>query len=133
MTKNNPGTYDCYAAAEPDEPMFVLLGRDPDAPGLVDLWACIRERLGERAKAADARAVAAAMRSWLKNLGKKERSVGTPGRLSCSDRREKLALLCTAPGKTFGELKSITGFDNNQLCTALRKGFRKDGERWIAI
>lgn len=27
-TKNNPGAFDCYANAEPDEPMFVLLARD---------------------------------------------------------------------------------------------------------
>lgn len=38
-TKNTPGTYDCYANAEPDEPMFILLGRDPDAAELVELWA----------------------------------------------------------------------------------------------
>jgi hypothetical protein len=28
-TKSNPGPFDCYAKAEPDEPMFVLLARDP--------------------------------------------------------------------------------------------------------
>ncbi len=38
-TKNNPGEFDCYAAAEPDEPMFVLLARDPLAPELVRNWA----------------------------------------------------------------------------------------------
>jgi hypothetical protein len=38
-TKNNPGKYDCYAKAAPDEPMFVLLARDPLAPTLVRLWA----------------------------------------------------------------------------------------------
>lgn len=27
-TKNNPGEFDCYANAAPDEPMFILLGRD---------------------------------------------------------------------------------------------------------
>lgn len=25
-SKNNPGKYDCYEAADPDEPMFILLG-----------------------------------------------------------------------------------------------------------
>lgn len=34
-TKNNPGAFDCYANAEPDEPMFVLLGRDKHAPAPV--------------------------------------------------------------------------------------------------
>lgn len=45
-TKNNPGDFDCYLNAEPDEPMFVLLARDPDAPMLVEMWARIRERVG---------------------------------------------------------------------------------------
>jgi hypothetical protein len=46
-TKNNPGNFDCYANAEPDEPMFVLLARDKDAPLLVRLWAELRMRAGE--------------------------------------------------------------------------------------
>lgn len=41
-TKNNPGTFDCYAKAEPDEPMFILLGRDKYAPVLVALWVNLR-------------------------------------------------------------------------------------------
>ena len=42
-TKNNPGAYDCYANAEPDEPMFVLLARDELAPRIVAIWAMIRD------------------------------------------------------------------------------------------
>lgn len=42
-TKNNPGDYDCYENAEPDEPMFILLARDPLAPLLVKMWADMRE------------------------------------------------------------------------------------------
>ncbi len=38
-TKNNPGSFDCYANAEPDEPMFILLGRDPHAHAAVRKWA----------------------------------------------------------------------------------------------
>lgn len=38
-TKNNPGTFDCYANAKPDEPMFVLLARDKKAPEIVRAWA----------------------------------------------------------------------------------------------
>jgi len=45
-TKNNPGKFDCYHAAEPNEPQFTLLARDPTAPGLVALWAAIR--LGDK-------------------------------------------------------------------------------------
>lgn len=41
-SKTEPGTYDCYANALPDEPMFVLLGRDPRAPEAVRLWAKLR-------------------------------------------------------------------------------------------
>ena len=38
-TKNNPGEYDGYTKAEPDEPMFVLLARDPLAADQVRDWA----------------------------------------------------------------------------------------------
>ena len=46
-TKNNPGKFDCYKAAESDEPMFILLGRDKYAPLLVRLWADLRRIEGE--------------------------------------------------------------------------------------
>lgn len=42
-TKNRPGKFDCYTAAAPDEPMFVLLARDRAAP--IAIWAWIEERL----------------------------------------------------------------------------------------
>lgn len=68
-TKNNPGQFNCYAAAGPDEPLFVLLGRDILAPALVELWATIREVLGEdSASIGDARDVAAAMKQHLYGL-----------------------------------------------------------------
>lgn len=41
-TKNKPGRYDCYANAEPDEPMFVLLARDDLAPYVIRIWAALR-------------------------------------------------------------------------------------------
>jgi hypothetical protein len=41
-TKNNPGKFDCYAHAEPDEPMFILLGRDPQAGNTVRKWVALR-------------------------------------------------------------------------------------------
>ncbi len=44
-TKNNPGDFDCYANAAPNEPMFILLGRDPHAGDAVRLWARDREML----------------------------------------------------------------------------------------
>jgi len=41
-TKSNPGQYDCHTKAEPDEPLFTLLARDPTASHLVDAWAALR-------------------------------------------------------------------------------------------
>lgn len=49
-TKQNPGIWDCYANARPDEEMFILLGRDRHASGLVRLWALMREKEGEPAE-----------------------------------------------------------------------------------
>jgi hypothetical protein len=46
-TKTNPGKFDCYENAAPDEPMFVLLARDPQAPALVWRWARVRALRGE--------------------------------------------------------------------------------------
>ena len=66
-TKANPGKFDCFAAAAPDEPMFVLLARDPSAHLLVGLWALIRDKLGteDEDKIEEARSCADAMRDWL--------------------------------------------------------------------
>jgi hypothetical protein len=50
-TKNNPGKFDCYEAALPDEPMFMLLARDPQFYQRVMDWANQRDndvRCGER-------------------------------------------------------------------------------------
>lgn len=70
-TKNNPGQFDCYANAEPDEPMFVLLGRDRHAPTLVWLWATLRELDEEEpAKIVEARHCAAAMLKWAHDHGR---------------------------------------------------------------
>lgn len=40
-TKNNPGEFDCYAAADPDEPIFILRATDRIAPKMVRQWAAI--------------------------------------------------------------------------------------------
>lgn len=74
-TKNKPGDYDCYENAKPDEPMFVLLGRDPVAAFLVALWAEIREQVkpGEDQKMLDeARECAKAMFQWAVDEGKRD-------------------------------------------------------------
>lgn len=77
-TKNNPGAFDCYEHAAPDEPMFVLLARDSCAAELVRMWATMRENklrasdvactpgevLTELDQIADARRVADAMENY---------------------------------------------------------------------
>lgn len=70
-TKNNPGKFDCYANAEPDEPMFILLGRDRHAATLVKLWALLRHMEEEDStKVAEALGCAAKMDEWRSSLGK---------------------------------------------------------------
>lgn len=64
-TKNNPGEFDCYAAAEPDEEMFVLLARDVRAPSLVRVWAEMSRLKGTNPrKIAEAESCADKMDAW---------------------------------------------------------------------
>lgn len=49
-TKNNPDKFDCYAKAEPDEPMFTLLARDPHGANLVRIWLLLRNQKPEGAR-----------------------------------------------------------------------------------
>ncbi|KKN41442.1 hypothetical protein LCGC14_0723130 [marine sediment metagenome] len=66
-TKNKPGKFDCYETADPDEPMFVLLARDPLDPVLVELWESLREHYaGNPSKVTEARMCAIVMRIWLR-------------------------------------------------------------------
>jgi hypothetical protein len=67
-TKNNPAHFDCYAEADPDEPMFILLARDEKAPDLIEIWAGLR-RMADPSKDGDAKerealGCADAMRRW---------------------------------------------------------------------
>jgi hypothetical protein len=65
-TKNNPGKYDCYVKAGPDEPIFVLRAKDALADELVDKWADEAALfLGDdHPKVKEARACAQAMRDY---------------------------------------------------------------------
>jgi hypothetical protein len=71
-SKLKPGKFDCYANAEPDEPMFILLARDPRAPDAVLRWIECSEDLirrgekpsSDRAMLDEARECAAAMIDW---------------------------------------------------------------------
>ena len=40
-TKNDPGEFDCYADAAPDEPIFILRATDRIAPKIVREWAAV--------------------------------------------------------------------------------------------
>jgi len=70
-TKQNPGAYDCYSRAEPNEPMFVLLGRDPATPLLIEAWMALRPG-DDPAKLIEAQDCAHACHLWLMKLGKRD-------------------------------------------------------------
>ena len=75
-TRNNPSKYDAYTSADPDEPMFVLLGRDPIAPFLVGWWAGLKSTLdpeADEAKLKEALEVAHAMDAWLLKLNREDK------------------------------------------------------------
>jgi hypothetical protein len=76
-TKNNPGAFDCYANAEPDEPMFVLLARDEKAPAIVRAWVHLHrlKRIGK--------ATAAMTTDELKYNDKEKEAI------ACADAMEK--------------------------------------------
>ena len=71
-TKAKPGKFDCYANALPDEPMFILLARDPGAAFAVEMWADRRENAinigikpkSDMAMVKEARDCARIMRAW---------------------------------------------------------------------
>ncbi len=91
-SKKNPGKYDCYKAAEREEEMFVILGRDDFGYDLVMLWialrlhnfqdaiACLwrlvstattRGRSTDLAKMGEAYECAQRMKDWRRKLDKK--------------------------------------------------------------
>lgn len=94
FTKGNAGRFDCYANAEPNEPMFILLARDFWAPVLVRGWATFRENAGEDAeKVANARACADAMEQWRAEHRKPVAIPDTPAQ----EKRDYAYLTCFAP------------------------------------
>jgi len=91
-TKRNPGEHDYYASAADDEPMFILLGRDKDAPLIVKLWALMRESAVEMgakpptdlAQVTEARQCAYQMERWRYNKDLQARK----GELESDNRRD---------------------------------------------
>lgn len=80
-SKKYPATFDCYSNAEDDEPMFIVLARDKDAPLLVRMWALLREQAVEMgakppkdlAMVAEARQCAYEMERWRRSHRKDDR------------------------------------------------------------
>jgi hypothetical protein len=62
--KDSPANRDCLAKARPGEPMFIILGRDPDGATIVKLWADRRAAAGDPDHAAGVYALADAMREY---------------------------------------------------------------------
>jgi len=73
-SRNNPGKFDCLAAAEPDEPTFTLLGRDPCAAATVAFWCMLRDNVrnnpADASQLKEASECEDAMEQWAMKLGK---------------------------------------------------------------
>ena len=108
-TKNNPGKFDCYANAEPDEPMFVLLGRDCIGGAAVRLWAQVRRALGESSeKVQEALVCADAMDAWARSKGKEPMTINEIVELLSGDimgRMMGVATQSPAPDDNVRELR----------------------------
>lgn len=63
-TKANPGNFDCYANAEMDEPIFILLGRDSIASLTVLDWVRRAKGVHSQEKIDEAIKCAKAMDAW---------------------------------------------------------------------
>ena len=90
-TKNNPGRYDCYEKAHPDEPMFILLGRDPIGAAAVRLWAEAREAIKPSdPKVLEAVECATAMDVWCRERADREPCGKLLGLLTFDDLADEL-------------------------------------------
>jgi hypothetical protein len=86
-TKQNPGEFDCYANALPDEPMFTLLARDKLAPDIIRTWVITKTKQlaihkkplsTELDKMVEALHLADAMEDWRKTNDGKWRAKPEP-------------------------------------------------------
>jgi hypothetical protein len=113
-TKNAPGKFDCYAAADPDEPMFVLLGRDPSAGALVRFWARMRFGSSEDPdKLEEALSCADALDAWAKKLGKVPRVYATVEPHQAPIHAGMSARLRDFPGPRLGVRRILQGATPN--------------------
>jgi hypothetical protein len=119
-TKQNPGAHDCYAKALPNEPMFVLLARDPDAPLRVEAWA--RARLiainagtrpeSDRAMVDEAHLCAIQMRRWRADNDGRWRKPPAPEPLTYDQLIERLKWLATGTRGAIPGWLPINGWDD---------------------
>lgn len=115
MTKNNPGPFNCYERAEPDEPMFVLLGRDPCASFVVEFWAMLRT-LSEENGLVERRRVSRVAGSWDPGAGQEHHRGGVRAVkhylcLRCGA-EEFDELLTSAPPRHPKCMGTVIGFDD---------------------
>src|SRR6266702_5324130 len=115
-TKTNPGKFDCYSKADPDEPMFVLLARDKHAPTLVWLWATLRELDGENKEVVqEARECCGAMLEWMVGHDRKEVGIGQAALASVLDLCRAANLNKEWTNSTVTEVETVRGY----LCEIL--------------
>lgn len=92
-TKNKPGDFDCYATAEPDEPMFILLGRDPCACLVVAFWVKLRQTLNpDDPKIDNARVCVRELEAYAREHGK------TTELAAALDAMQKFVVISPEPG-----------------------------------
>lgn len=83
-TKSTPGSFRCYEAALPDEPMFVILGRDPAGPATLHFWAQERIKQGKTKEIDDNARIGACLReseemaAWRKKIMDHAEETGEP-------------------------------------------------------
>lgn len=113
-TKRNPGRFDCYANAEPDEPIFVLLGRDAAAGATVREWIANRRLLypkdadtQELAKWDEAEQCVAAMNSYYNAYAKEKETKRQRQAAITSERRQAMFDLLLALEQ---KLKKVTRY-----------------------
>jgi hypothetical protein len=107
---------DCYSRADPDEPLFTLLGRDRHGGALVALWAFMRRKEGEDpAVVADAEEAAEEMYARARSLGRPALTLDSLVTLCASlqhereaERAEAARLASEAPKDPVGEGDWVT-------------------------
>lgn len=120
-SKKNPGSYDCYANAEHDEEMFILLARDVAAPWVVEFWRAIRAHdviLAERI-------AREAVRDVIES-GKKSLRLTSPKSLEASSCALQMKLqrneTCNATAPICNQRCNLPRFhDGDHQCWALRE------------